>query len=174
MQYKEISLQELDRYAPEMFSILSSNMALIHPEETVSGDDYALWKAYQQEHFSEKTFIVFEDGDTLAGYVQYSLRDQDLFIEEIEIRPDYQVRYNILGSLLRFIRERIPDHITTLFAYINKNNPRSYTVAEKLGLSAVAETVSGKSLLYSGDIRRLLHRSHDSAAAKHKQEDGEA
>ena len=84
------------------------------------------------------------------------------------------MRYNILGSLLRFIRERIPDHITTLFAYINKNNPRSYTVAEKLGLSAVAETVSGKSLLYSGDIRRLLHRSHDSAAAKHKQEDGEA
>ena len=77
MQYKEISLQELDWYAPEMFSILSSNMALIHPEETVSGDDYALWKAYQQEHFSEKTFIVFEDGDTLAGYFQYSLAPRD-------------------------------------------------------------------------------------------------
>ena len=115
-----------------------------------------------------------DNGAIFENEVLLELRDQDLFIEEIEIRPDYQVRYNILGSLLRFIREKIPDHITTLSAYINKNNPRSYTVAEKLGLSAVAETASGKSLLYSGDLRRLLHRSHDSAAAKHKQEDGEA
>ena len=159
MRYKEISLREFDQYAPEMFSILASNMVLIHPEETVAENDFALWKTYQQEHFNEKIFVIFEDGVILAGFFQYSLRDHDLFIEEIEIKPDYQVRYNILGSLLRFIRGSIPDHITTLSAYINKNNPRSYTVAEKLGLSAVAETASGKSLLYSGDIRRKSESS---------------
>ncbi|MBP5726104.1 MAG: hypothetical protein J6Y48_03410 [Clostridia bacterium] len=158
MQYKEINLQEFDQYAPEMFSVLAANMMQIHPEETVTGDDFTRWAAFQREHFSEKTFVVFTDGDILAGYFQYALRDHDLFIEEIEIRPEYQVRYNILGSLLRFMRERIPDHITTLSAYISKNNPRSYTVAEKLGLKAAAESASGKSLLYSGDIRQLLRR----------------
>ncbi|MBR5961996.1 MAG: GNAT family N-acetyltransferase [Clostridia bacterium] len=173
MRYKEISLREFDQYASGMFSILASNMLLIHPEESVAEDDFTAWKTYQQEHFSEKTFIVFEDGGTLAGYFQYSLRDHDFFIEEIEIRPDYQVRYNILGSLLRFVRDSIPDHITTLSAYINKDNPRSYRVAETLGLSVVLESASGKSLLYSGDIRRLLNRNSDSAKAEHNQENGE-
>lgn len=158
MQFKEINLQEFDQYAPGMFSILAANMMQIHPEETVTGDDFIRWAAFQREHFSEKAFVVFTDGNTLAGYFQYALRDHDLFIEEIEIRPEYQVRYNILGRLLRFMRDRIPEHITTLSAYINKNNPRSYTVAEKLGLSVAAESASGKSLLYSGDIRQLLKR----------------
>ena len=156
MQFKEINLQEFDQYAPGMFSILAANMMQIHPEETVTGDDFIRWAAFQREHFSEKTFVVFMDGDILAGYFQYALRGNDLFVEEIEIRPEYQVRYNILGRLLRFMRDRIPEHITTLSAYINKNNPRSYTVAEKLGLSVAAESASGKSLLYSGDIRQLL------------------
>ena len=158
MQFKEINLQEFDQYVPGMFSILAANMMQIHPEETVTGDDFIRWAAFQREHFSEKTFVVFMDGDILAGYFQYALRGNDLFVEEIEIRPEYQVRYNILGRLLRFMRDRIPEHITTLSAYINKNNPRSYTVAEKLGLSVAAESASGKSLLYSGDIRQLLKR----------------
>lgn len=73
MLFKEINKRDFDKLALKMFSILSSNMEIINSKETISDDDFSIWLKYQNDHFYEKVFIIFEDGDTLAGYFQYSL-----------------------------------------------------------------------------------------------------
>lgn len=158
MLFKEINKRDFDELSPKMFSILSSNMESINTKETISADDFSIWLKYQNEHFDEKVFIIFEDGDTLAGYFQYSFLGDNLVIEEIEIMPSYQGRFGILSGLFRFMRYRIPDNIKSVSAYISKNNPRSYRIAEKLGLSAVRENASATGFLYSGDVQHILKR----------------
>lgn len=156
MLFKEINKQEFDELAPKIFSILSSNMEIINPKETILDDNFLIWLKYQKEHFHEKVFIIFENGDTLAGYFQYSFIYDSLLIEEIEIMPSYQVRFGVLSGLFRFMRHRIPDNITSVSAYVSKNNPRSCRIAKKLGLSVVEENASRTSFLYSGDFQYIL------------------
>src|SRR5699024_3198230 len=125
MLFKEITEQEFEDLASKLFSVLSSNMEITNPTEIISDDNFLIWLKYQKEHFREKTFLIFKDGDTLTGYFQYSFVEDSLLIEEIEIIPSYQIRFGILRGLFRFMRHRIPDKITSVSAYINKNNPRS-------------------------------------------------
>ena len=158
MLFKEINKRDFDKLALKMFSILSSNMEIINPKEIILDDNFLIWLKYQKEHFREKVFIIFEDGDTLVGYFQYSFIDDNLLIEEIEIMPSYQVRFGVLSGLFRFMRYRIPDNITSVSAYISKNNPRSHRIAEELGLSVIKENASGTSFLYSGEIQHILRR----------------
>lgn len=158
MLFKQINKRDFDELAPKMFLILSSNMEIINPKGTILDDDFSIWLKYQNDHFYEKVFIIFEDGDTLAGYFQYSFIGDNLVIEEIEIMPSYQWHFGILSGLFRFMQYRIPNNITSVCAYISKNNPRSYRIAEKLGLSAVKENASATSFLYSGDIQHILKR----------------
>ena len=156
MLFKEINKHEFDELAHKMFLILSSNMKIINPKEILLEDNFLIWLKYQREHFNEKVFIIFEDKNTIIGYFQYSIVDDNLLIEEIEIMPSYQVHFGVLGGLFRFMRYRIPDNITRVSAYISKSNPRSYRLAEKLGLSIVKENISGTSFLYSGEIQPIL------------------
>ena len=158
MLFKQINKRDFDKLALKMFSILSSNMEIINPKGTILDDDFSIWLKYQNDHFYEKVFIIFEDGDTLAGYFQYSFIGDNLIIEEMEIMPSYQVRFGVLSGLFRFMQYRIPNNITSVCAYISKNNPRSYRIAEKLGLSADRENASATSFLYSGDIQHILKR----------------
>ncbi len=156
MLFREINKREFDELAPKMFLILSSNMNVIHPEGVLPDDNFFVWFKYHRERLSEKVFIVFEDKNTLIGYFQYSIADDSLLIEEIEIIPSYQAKFGVLSGLFRFMRHRIPDNITNVYAYISKNNPKSCKLANKLGLSAVKENVSGTSFLYSGEIQPIL------------------
>lgn len=156
MLFKEINKQEFDELAPKMFLILSSNMNIIYSEEVLLDDNFFIWFKYHREQFLKKVFIVFEDKNTLIGYFQYSIVDDSLLIEEIEIIPSYQAHFGVLSGLFRFMRYRIPDNITKVSAYISKNNPVSRKLAKKLGLSVVKENVSGTSFLYSGEIQPIL------------------
>ena len=92
MLFKEINKRDFDKLALKMFSILSSNMEIINSKETISDDDFSIWLKYQNDHFYEKVFIIFEDGDTLAGYFQYSFIGDNLIIEEMEIMPSFKRR----------------------------------------------------------------------------------
>ena len=87
-----------------------------------------------------------------------ALKMFSILSSNMEIMPSYQVRFGVLSGLFRFMRYRIPDNITSVSAYISKNNPRSCRIAEKLGLSADRENASATSFLYSGDIQHILKR----------------
>ena len=56
---------------------------------------------------------------------------------------------------LRFAAGRLPEGVSRVRAYINKNNRNSQTIAGKLGMKAVGENKSGSSWLYEGPIEKL-------------------
>lgn len=148
-----LSASELALFAPQMFSILSRNMQALHPEEPPCEADYAYWLDYQTAHFSERTYLLAEREGHLAGYLQFSIRQTELLIEEVEIAPDDQLWFGILPRLVRALRALLPPEIETVCAYIHKTNARSARIAEKLGMRPIGETPSGNSLLYAGRIQ---------------------
>ena len=148
MTVTELSAVAFFRFAPGMFGILSENMRRLHPGEAVTEVDYRAWLDYQAAHLSEKRFVVLETGETLAGYVQYSVSGGVLTVEELEIAPGWQNGV-ALRSLLRILPELLPDGIQTVAAYIHKDNRRSRRLAERLGLRSAGETASGQSLRYT-------------------------
>ena len=60
MLFKEINKKEFDELAPKMFSILSSNMNIIHSEEVLLDDNFFVWFKYHREQFLKKVFIIFD------------------------------------------------------------------------------------------------------------------
>ena len=102
IRYRLLPRSELEALAPQLFAILSGNMLALHPEERLSDGDFGRWFSYQVERFDKKSFLLAEDGPRLAGYLQYSIRQTVLLIEELEIAPEYQVRFGILRSRSQF------------------------------------------------------------------------
>ena len=150
-----LTLSDFEALAPRMFSILARNMQTLHPEDAPSEADYALWLSYQRTHFSDKRFVAAEREGQLAGYLQYSLRQSELIIEEIEIAPEDQLWFGILPRLLSCLPAQLPGEVKTVCAYISKDNARSARIAEKLGLRPGGTNPSGKSLYYQGSIEAL-------------------
>ena len=152
INYRLLPLSEWETLAPQIFALLSGNMLALHPEERLSDDDFRLWLWYQTGSFAEKRFLLAEDGPRLAGYLQYSVRQAALLIEEIEIAPEYQVRFGILRGLFRELWAQLPPGVETVSAFIHRDNLRSARLAEGLGLRPAGETASGKSLRYAGTL----------------------
>lgn len=148
MELRILDHSEFLQQSFTMFRVLADNMSRLHPGETVTAEDYDAWLAYQNAHFPEKTFLVLEQGGTLAGYLQYSVSGDVLTVEELEITSEWQNGI-ALRHLLRAMPELLPEGIQTVEAYIHKDNERSRRLAERLGLRPAGETESGKSLLYS-------------------------
>ena len=148
MTITKLSSEAFTVYAPKLFAILSENMRRLHPGEVVTEADHRAWLDYQAAHLSEKHFVVLETGETLAGYVQYSVSGGVLTVEELEIAPGWQNGV-ALRSLLRALPELLPDGVQTVTAYIHKDNRRSRRLAERLGLRSAGETASGQSLRYT-------------------------
>lgn len=160
IRYRQLDRAEFEAAAPQMFSILSRSMQALHPEERLTDGDFEHWLAYQSAHFSEKTFLIAEDGPQTAGYLQYSVRETELLIEEIEIAPAYQIRFGILRGFLRRLAEQLPPQAETVSAYIHRDNLRSAGIAEKLGLCPAGSSASGGSLRYAGTLSQVFERLH--------------
>ena len=90
----------------------------------------------------------------MAGYFQYGVEGDALCVDEIEISPAYQ-RTLLFYRFCRFAAGRLPEGVSRVRAYINKNNRNSQTIAGKLGMKAVGENKSGSSWLYEGPIEKL-------------------
>ena len=147
MTVTELSAEAFSRLAPALFEILSENMRRLHPGEIVTEADYRAWVEYQTAHFSEKRFLVLEQGALLVGYFQYSVSGGVLTVEELEIAPGWQNGV-ALRALFRVLPSLLPDGVQTVTAYIHKANRRSQRLAEHLGLRPNCETANGQSLRY--------------------------
>lgn len=140
----DLDRQDYEKYLECMFKILAGNMSRIHDTGNSYDEDFAVWSGFitSAENIN---FVLFLDGDSLAGYFQYSIKGTTLMIDEIEIAPEYQVKYGIMGQPFDYLAEKLPPDITEIEAYISKNNPRSYRIAEKLGMTVIGENRSGSS-----------------------------
>lgn len=142
---------------PRMFDILFSNMSRIAPTGADYEEDRRVWTEYMSIPAPGRRILLMFSEDTLAGYCQYSVHDDMLLVEEIEVAAEYQ-RTMLFPLFFRHAVSILPGGVSRVEAYINKGNLNSRRIAEKLGMEAVGENKSGTSLLYRGNISNLRRR----------------
>lgn len=137
-----------------MFDILFTNMNRIAP----TGDGYAKdkqeWIAYMtSEAKDNREIILMYVDEILSGYFQYSIINDTMLIEEIEITPKFQ-RTLLFYSFIKYMSGIIPRSVVYIEAYVNKQNENSMTIAKKLGMQIVGENRTGTSWHFQGEIKK--------------------
>ena len=156
---------EVQRWLPQLFSILHENMCVIAPTGNTYDEDYALWSgavAPAMQKDNRKIVLIFND-ETLIGYLQYLTNETTFMIEEAQIKPAYQGR-GVLRGALAFICDHISPDVLYAEAYANKKNTRSQTILESHGFVRIGENKNGNSYHYRADCPALLRYIKKTAA----------
>ena len=152
VSFRDFDPMKSEALLPQMFHILSTNMGKIAPTGNSSEEDMKIWLSYMtSEQIKEKQILLMYVGEALAGYLQYSIHENIVLIEEIEIAPEYQ-RTVLFYHFLKYVGSILPNHIEYTEAYINKHNSNSQRIAQKLGMRIVGENPNGHSFRYRGEL----------------------
>ena len=148
---------EVQRWLPQLFSILHENMSVIAPTGNTYDEDYALWSgavapAIQKEN--RHIVLIFND-ETLIGYLQYYTNETTFMIEEAQIKPAYQGR-GVLRSVFAFVSDFISPNVLYAEAYANKKNTKSQSILERHGFTRIGENKNGNSYHYCADCVAFL------------------
>ena len=158
-KFCQISVEENSDFLPRMFDILYTNMMAISPSDAGYEADRDLWLSYMEPALMQgKTKVVLMlAGEELAGYVQYSLREETVLVEEIEIRPDYQ-RGMLFYRCGQYLLAHMPENIRYMESYVNKQNQNSLAIQKKLGMEIIGENRSGRSWHMQGNVDIIAKR----------------
>ena len=156
LSFYSMAPSDFELYAQDLFAILWFNMNEIEPSGCGFGEDFSIWYDYNKNNTERKTILFIDEAiDRIVGYFQYRLVDNILWLDEIQILPEYQGKGLVYRPLMKYFLTKLPAKITVHRSYINKNNPRSAAILEKMGAHIIGETPSGKSLCYEGSITDL-------------------
>ena len=155
-----INEQNYFKYSKELFHILADNMNEIAPTGNKIEDDYEFWlnNLHMRLLDGNCSIIVFTLSGSVIAYFQYSSHESTFLIEEIQIKSDFQIHYNILGKIIKLLPTIIPSNTLYIEAYANKDNKVSMQILSKAGFEIVGTNKSGKSHLYRGDFSSLAKR----------------
>ena len=97
-----INGQNFLKYSKELFYILSDNMNAIAPTGNSLEDDYEFWVNNLHKRLLDGncSIIAFTLSGNIIAYFQFSSSEKTFLIEEIQIKPDFQIHYNILGKVI--------------------------------------------------------------------------
>ena len=154
--FKFVEKNSMEKILPELFRILYGNMSLIAPTGGTFKEDFAVWREYiipAMQGEQRQIVMMLCDGE-LAGYFQYDICNDVFMMEEIQIKPEYQGT-GLFRELYRWLEDKIPEDITYVEAYSNKNNLKSQGILEKLALERIGENKSGSSYHYRGKCMEL-------------------
>lgn len=123
-------------------------------------EDYEFWfnnlhKRLLNENCS---IIAFTLLGSVIAYFQFSSFENTFLIEEIQIKQDFQIHYNIVGKIIKLLPTIIPSNTLYIEAYANENNKVSARILSKAGFEIVGTSKSGKSHLYRGYFLSLAKR----------------
>lgn len=151
--FRQLDKENSSAILSEMFRILHTNMTRIAPTGCSYEEDEAVWLSYMANR-KHTDFVLMYAGDLLAGYFQYTARDDTLLVEEVEILPQYQ-RTMLFYRLCCYLIAHLPEHIRFVEAYVNKQNFNSLKICKKLGLAVLGESGSGNSWHLRGDAESI-------------------
>ena len=156
----EINCQNISQYAKFLFNILADNMYKISTTNNSRDEDFQIWFENLQERLlNEKCFVIaFLHYGNVIGYLQYSISENTLMIEEVEISPKFLIRYNILGNVIKILSEISSENITYVEAYANKNNKISMQILRKAGFQIVGTNKNKTSYLHKTTFSELVKR----------------
>lgn len=158
-QFRYLQPEEYKEVLPRMFCILYTNMSAIVPSDTEYEEDRKLWLTYIVPALEQGNvrILLMLAGMELAGYFQYSLREDALLAEEVEIQPEYQ-RTMLFYRCCQYLLADVPEGVRYLESYVNKDNQNSLAIHRKLGMEIIGENKSGRSWHFQGDIRAIGQR----------------
>lgn len=150
--------QRLDKYLPDLFRILHSNMSLIAPTDNSYSTDYEIWSsciipAMEKE---PRQIVLMYAEEKLVGYFQYYINENthSFVMEEIQIVKEYQ-KTGIFSELYKWLLLRLPENIIDVQAYANKKNRKSQGILKHLGLVESGENKNSNSFYYRGKYADL-------------------
>ena len=156
LKFYPMASEDFELYAQDLFAILWFNMNEIEPSEYSFEEDFTVWFDYGKSAENRKTILfIDEDIDRIVGYFQYHLEADQLVLEEIQVLPEYQGKGLVYRPLMKYFLPQLPKEILQHKSYVNKNNPRSAAILEKMGAKVIGESPSGSSLCYVGTIADL-------------------
>lgn len=157
---REVKHQDISKYENAIFDILANNMSIIAPSDNNRGQDFLIWSQTIKGRLrkNECQLFIFICDEQVIGYLQYSIHEKTLLIEEIEITPDYQIKYNILGRVFKLLPMNISSDVVYIESYANKQNKKSNKLLNRLGFEVIGTNKSGKSYLYRGYYSDLIKR----------------
>ena len=159
-----LEMDQLEKYANDLVSILYDNMEKIVPTGHNREFVFQTWFRINREKLQNaerNTVIVLqEESGEVAGFCQYSIHENVLLMEEIQIKDSFQGKYHIFRNLYGFLLEHLGTEIEYVEAYVNKKNEKSMGVHSKLGLSIVGENQSGTCYHFRGTWSDVLNWYH--------------
>ena len=156
LSFSPMAAEDFELYAQDLFAILWFNMNEIEPSGCTFEEDFSVWFDYGKKDTHRNTILFIDETiDRIVGYFQYHLDENILCLEEIQTLPEYQGKGLVYRPLMKYFLPKLPESILFHRSYVNKNNPRSAAILEKMGTKITGETPSGKSYCYEGNISDL-------------------
>lgn len=136
----------------QMFDILFDNMSQISIMGGNYEEDAGLWITNAAPYIEH--VAVASNDNQIAGYFQYRFLDNTLYMDEFQIRMEYQGS-GLFRQILTAVTELAPTCVGNTEACVEKGNIKSQQILEMLGLNNVGETESGNSYVYRGEYAGL-------------------
>lgn len=157
ISFEYLNKAELTVYAEMIFDILSGNMTKISPTGNALKEDFKMWLGCINEALQtdERQIILINDKTSVIGYFQYSVNEDVFFMEEFQLRPEYQ-GIGIFRALYGFVLADIKADLRCVKAYASISNKKSIGILEKLGLKNVGLNKNGRSYRFEGEFTDLI------------------
>ncbi len=143
-----------------LFDILHSNMSVIAPTGESYEDDKRLWISSVNEALRnpKRNIIIIRNGTDIIGFFMYSISNDLLKMEEIQFKLGYHGK-GVFKQLFMYLFTLVPDSVTFVEAFANKENYKSQGILLYLGLKQVGENRNGRCWRYYGlynDMNKVI------------------
>lgn len=140
MQLLFLDKSQKDRVLPALFDLFYENMDPIAPFAHSYEEEKALWLGEVSPALDKapRQILLCRDGDRIAGYVQFYVREKLLMVEEVQLEKHYQ-RTTLFLRLCRFLAAALPEDLQTVEAFAHKENAPSIRLMERLGMVICGE-----------------------------------
>ena len=151
ISFRRMELEEAAQMLPQLFEILYDNMSVIAPTGDSFEEDRNMWLAYCVPALKEpqREMLLVYVGAVLAGYIQYRISEETLFVEEVELKREYH-RTLVFYRTCLYLLGNLPETVRYVEAYVRKENTYSMALQQKLGIKRIGENRTGNSWHYRG------------------------
>lgn len=159
MEFVMMQSEEFTTYENELFEILYSNMNELSPTGNSKEEDHKIWLHYFRKSITTDTkVILILNDEELIGYFQYRIKEDTMYMDEIEIKKAYQHTGVFITLMHYVVNMQDTKNVRCAEAYVNKSNDSSNVVFTHWKFEIIGENSSGKSYLYRGDFLYLKQK----------------
>ncbi|MBQ8575261.1 MAG: hypothetical protein IJ447_04335 [Clostridia bacterium] len=159
MTFEYMNKNDFGSLSRQIFDILADNMSVIAPTDNSREEDFECWVSAVGDGLCRdaRQIILIKNSKEIIGYFQYYTTEDTLMMEEIQLVSEWHGKANIFRNLYGFLFKNILRNLKYVKAYASKQNKKSISILQRLGLKNVGENKNGNSYFFTGDFADLLN-----------------